>query len=45
MVPTGSDFSPVQFQKSVNNPNEGIYGIVITLRVEVMLGKKSYTVG
>lgn len=38
MVPEGSDFSPVQFQNSVNNPNEGIYGILIKLRVEVMLG-------
>lgn len=45
MVPADSDFSPDQFQKSVNNPNEGIYGMVITLRVEVMLEKKSNTVG
>lgn len=41
IVPEGSDLSPVQVQNSVNNPIEGIYGILITLRAEVMLGKRA----
>lgn len=41
MVPEGSHVSPVQFQNSVNNPNEDIYGILIKLRVEMILGKRA----
>lgn len=41
IVPEGSDLSPVQVQNSVNNRSEGIYGILITWRVEVMLGRRA----
>lgn len=34
------DLSSVQFQISVNKPNEDVYGILIKLRVEVMLGRR-----
>lgn len=40
-MPEGSDLSPVQLQNFANNPSEGIYGILITLRAEVMLGRRA----
>lgn len=42
IVPEGSDLSPVRIQNPVNNPSEGVYGILIALRVEVMLGEEQY---
>lgn len=39
-MPEDYDLSSVQFQNSVNKPNEDIYGILIKLRVEVMLGRR-----
>lgn len=41
VLPEGPDFSLVQFQNSVNNPNEDIYGTLIKLRVEVMLRRRA----
>lgn len=41
VFPEGPDFSLVQFQNSVNNPNEDIYGTLIKLRVEVMLRRRT----
>lgn len=36
MMPAGPDLSSVQFQHSVNNPNEDIRGTLVKLRVEAM---------
>lgn len=41
VLPEGPDLSLVQFQNSVNNSNEDIYGILIKLRVEVMLRRRA----
>ena len=39
-MPEDYDLSSVQFHNSVNKPNEDVYGILIKLRVEVMLGRR-----
>lgn len=41
MVPGGSDFSPVQFQNSINSPREHVCGVLIKWRVEVLLGSRA----